>query len=460
MKITFLGATQTVTGSRFLVEEDGVRALVDCGLFQGPREWKERNWENPKIDPASIDCIILSHAHIDHSGFLPRYVKLGFKGPIYCTAATAELLELMLPDSGHLQEEDAEFANKLGKSRHGIALPLYTEEDAWQACKLTKQVDFYAPFQLSQNLSFQFLRAGHILGSGMVQLNSKASGLQVLFSGDLGRPIQYITKKPDAVESADYLILESTYGNRLHQKVDVKTKLAEIIKDTAARGGVLLVPAFAIGRTQELLFILRILEEARQVPKLPVWIDSPMAIKALPIYHRHDIDFSAELQKLADHDPTPFICHHIHSAASVEESKKLNDIHYPAIIISASGMATGGRILHHMKHRIEDHRNTILFIGFQAQGTKGRFLVEGAEEIRIHKQNFRVNARIEYMDGLSAHADYEEMLQWLSTFKKPPRTTFLVHGEESASQEMAQHIRNRYGWNVVVPAYHDSVLLD
>jgi metallo-beta-lactamase family protein len=237
-------------------------------------------------------------------------------------------------------------------------------------------------------------------------------------------------------------------------------KLTEIIKQTAARGGVLLVPAFAIGRTQELLFILRILEEAHEVPKLPVWIDSPMAIKALPIYHRHDIDFSAELQKIAVHDTTPFICHHIHSAASVEESKKLNDIHYPAIIISASGMATGGRVLHHLKHRIDDYRNTILFIGFQAQGTKGRFLVDGAEEIRIHKQNFRVKARIEYMDGLSAHADYEEMLQWLSTFKKPPRKTFLVHGEESASQSMAEHIRNRYGWNVEVPAYKESVTLD
>lgn len=459
MKITFLGATQTVTGSRFLIEEDGVRALVDCGLFQGPREWKERNWEDPKIDPASIDSIILTHAHIDHSGFLPRYVKLGFKGPIYCTPATSELLELMLPDAGHLQEEDAEFANKHGQSRHTPALPLYTEDDAWQSLKLTHELDFYSPFQLSPNLSFQFLRAGHILGSGMVQLNNN-SELQVLFSGDLGRPIQYITKKPDAVENADYLILESTYGNRLHEKMDVKMKLTEIIKETAARGGVLLVPAFAIGRTQELLFILRILEEAHEVPKLPVWIDSPMAIKALPIYHRHDIDFSSELQKIAAKDNTPFICHHIHSAATVEESKKLNDIRYPAIIISASGMATGGRVLHHLKHRIEDHRNTILFIGFQAQGTKGRFLVDGAEEIRIHKHNFRVNARIEYMDGLSAHADYEEILQWLSTFKKPPRKTFLVHGEESASQEMAEHIRNRYGWNVEVPSYRDSVFLE
>jgi metallo-beta-lactamase family protein len=457
MKITFLGATQTVTGSRFLVEEDGVRALIDCGLFQGPRIWKERNWETPPIDPATIDCIILTHAHIDHCGFLPRYVRFGFKGPVYCTAATAELLELMLPDAGHLQEEDAEFANKHKQTRHAPALPLYTEDDAWRSVKLTRVVDFYQKFELSPNLSFSFLRAGHILGSGMVELKNKTTGIQVLFSGDLGRPVQYITKKPDDVQYADYLILESTYGNRLHEQVDVKLKLTEIIKQTAARGGVLLVPAFAIGRTQELLFILRILEEAHEVPKLPVWIDSPMAIKALPIYHRHEIDFSAELQKVAVNDSTPFICHHIHSAQSVQESKKLNAINYPAIIISASGMATGGRILHHLKHRIEDHRNTILFIGFQAQGTKGRFLVDGAEEIRIHKQNFRVKARIEYMDGLSAHADYEEILQWLSSFKKPPRKVFLTHGEEQASLSLAEKIRERYRWNVEVPSYCDSV---
>lgn len=460
MKITFLGATQTVTGSRFLIEENDMRVLVDCGLFQGQRLWKERNWAEPLVDPASVHCIILTHAHIDHSGFLPRYAKLGFKGPVYCTPATAELLELMLPDAGHLQEEDAAFANRHKQSRHDPALPLYTEDDARRSLKLIHIVDFYSGFELSPNFSFSFLRAGHILGSGMVEFTNRKTALKVLFSGDLGRPVQFITKKPDDVENADYLILESTYGNRLHEKVDVRKRLAGIIQQTAARGGVLLVPAFAIGRTQELLFILRTLEEAQKVPKLPVWIDSPMAIHAMPIYHRHDIDFSVELQKIAVNDTTPFICHHIHSAQSVEESKRLNKINYPAIIISASGMATGGRILHHLKQRIEDPKNTVLFIGFQAQGTKGRFLVDGAQEIEIHKQFYRVQARIEYMDGLSAHADYEEILQWLSSFKKPPRKVFLIHGEEEASQSMAGKIRSRYNWDVYVPTYRESVSLE
>jgi metallo-beta-lactamase family protein len=460
MRISFLGATQTVTGSRFLVEEDGFRVLIDCGLFQGPRHLKERNWAEQPVDPSSVDCIILTHAHIDHAGFLPRYYKLGFKGPVYSTPATAELAELMLPDSGHLQEEDAFFANKHKHTRHDPALPLYTEQDALDTLRLFQPVEFYTPFQLSKNLSFQFLRAGHILGSGMVQLVEKDPKLQLLFSGDLGRPVQYITKKPDEVENADYLILESTYGNRKHQDGDMREAIAEVIRQTAARGGVLLVPAFSIGRTQELLFILRTLEEAREVPKLPVWIDSPMAIHAMPIYHRHDIDFSAELEKIAVIDPTPFICHHIHAAQSVQESKELNKITYPAIIISASGMATGGRVLHHLKQRIGDHRNTILFIGFQAQGTKGRLLVDGIPELKLHGQHYRVRAQIVYMDGLSAHADYEEMLEWLSYFKKPPKKVFLVHGEEEASFAMASKIQNQLHWNVHVPAYNESVDLE
>lgn len=458
MKISFLGATRTVTGSRFLVESNRLRILIDCGLFQGPREWKERNWEAFPVDPSEVDAVVLTHAHIDHSGYLPRFVQLGFRGPIYCTPATAELLSLMLPDSGHLQEEDAEFANKSRYTKHEPALPLYTEEQALAALNQLHHVDFYKRFNLVEGLSFSFLRAGHILGSGMVEMNVDGpQPLRVLFSGDLGRPAQYITKKPDEVHEADYLVLESTYGNRLHQSVNVKERLAEIIRETAAHGGVLLVPAFSIGRTQELLFLLRTLEEARQVPQLPVYIDSPMAIHALPIYNRHNIDFSAELKKIAARDDTPFICHHIHAMQSVADSKKLNDVTYPAVIISASGMATGGRILHHLKRRIGDHRNTVLFIGFQAAGTKGRFLVEGAREIKIHGQEYPVRARIEYMDGLSAHADYAEMLDWLAFFRKPPRHVFLVHGEEEASKDMARRIRERFGWNVHVPGYLESV---
>ncbi|HSE41098.1 MAG TPA: MBL fold metallo-hydrolase, partial [Acidobacteriota bacterium] len=271
MKISFLGATQTVTGSRFLVEHNGLRVLIDCGLFQGPRELKERNWAQQPVDPSTVDCIILTHAHIDHAGFLPRYRKLGFRGPIYCTPATLELSELMLPDSGHLQEEDAFYANKNHSTRHDPALPLYTEQEAEETVRQFHPVKFYTPFKLSKDFSFQFLRAGHILGSGMIEVATKNPELKLLFSGDLGRPVQYITKKPDDVESADYLILESTYGNRKHQQGDIRKAIAEVVIETAAKGGIVLVPAFSIGRTQELLFILRTLEETRQVPKLPVW---------------------------------------------------------------------------------------------------------------------------------------------------------------------------------------------
>lgn len=456
MKLTFLGATRTVTGSRFLIEQNSFRVLVDCGLFQGPREWKERNWSEFPVDPASIDCVILTHAHIDHSGYLPRLVRLGFKNPIYCTPATAELLGLMLPDSARLQEEDARYANKIRYTKHDPALPLYTEGDAFETLGYLKPLDFYSNFKLTDELSFSFLRAGHILGSGMVEM-LREKEQKILFTGDLGRPVQFITKPPDDVLSTDVLVMESTYGNRIHERIDVSKRLAEIITTTASRGGVLLVPAFAIGRTQELLYILRKLEEQRAIPQIPVYVDSPMALGAIPIYDKNQIDFSKDLTALAGEDSSPFIYSNIHTARSKEESKAINKITYPAIIISASGMATGGRILHHLKQRIGDHRNTILFIGFQAQGTKGRFLVEGAGEIKIHGQQYPVRAQIEYLDALSAHADYEEILNWLAHFKEPPQNTFLVHGEENASLSLAEKIKQRFGWNVQVPNYLESV---
>lgn len=455
MKIHFFGATRTVTGSRFLVEEDGIKALVDCGLFQGPREWKERNWSEFPVDPASIDCVILTHAHIDHSGFLPRFMKLGFRGPVYCTRATAELLGLMLPDSGHLQEEDAFYANKKRYTRHDPALPLYTEQDARNVLSLLQPIDFYSKHLLTPNLSFTYLRAGHILGSAMIQIVTPKE--TVLFSGDLGRPRQFITKQPDEIPAADCIVLESTYGNRLHQRIDVREKLKEIIRRTAASGGTLLVPAFAIGRTQELLFLLRQLGEKKEVPDLPVYIDSPMAIHAIPIYDRYPLDASTELEALTRRDATPFLYPPVHALETVEQSMSLNKNTFPSIIVSSSGMATGGRILHHLKRRIEDHRNTVLFIGFQAEGTKGRFLVEGAAEIKIHGQFYKVRAHVEYMDALSCHADYEELLQWLGRFRQTPRSVFLVHGEESASAALANKIREQFGWNVRVPGYLESV---
>ena len=457
MKLTFLGATRTVTGSRFLIEQNSFRVLVDCGLFQGPREWKERNWSEFPVDPASIDCVVLTHAHIDHSGYLPRLVRLGFKNPIYCTPATAELLELMLPDSARLQEEDARYANKIRYTKHDPALPLYTEADAFETLGYLKPLDFYSNFKLTDELSFSFLRAGHILGSAMVDMLREKEQKKILFTGDLGRPVQFITKPPDDVLSTDVLVMESTYGNRIHERIDVSKRLAEIISTTASRGGVLIVPAFAIGRTQELLFILRKLEEQRAIPQLPVYVDSPMALGAIPIYDKNQIDFSKDLTALAVEDSSPFIYSRIHTARSREESKAINKITYPAIIISASGMATGGRILHHLKQRIGDHRNTILFIGFQAQGTKGRFLVEGAGEINRHGQQYPVRAQIEYLDALSAHADYEEILNWLANFKTPPQNTFLVHGEENASLSLAEKIKQRFGWSVQVPNYLESV---
>ena len=455
MKIHFFGATQTVTGSRFLVEEDGIKALVDCGLFQGPRQWKEQNWREFPVNPRSIDCIILTHAHIDHSGFLPRLMKLGFRGPVYCTPATAELLGLMLPDSGHLQEEDAFYANKKRFTKHDPALPLYTEQDAREVLSFLRPVDFYSKQPLTPDFSFTYRRAGHILGSAMIEIVTKKE--TVLFTGDLGRPVQYITKKPDEIHNADCIVLESTYGNRLHQRIDVRETLKEIIRRTAASGGTLLVPAFAIGRTQELLFLLRQLQERNEIPELPVYIDSPMAIHSLPIYNRYPIDASIELEALTRRDSTPFLYPPIQALETVEQSMTLNKINYPSVIVSSSGMATGGRILHHLKRRIDDHRNTVLFIGFQAEGTKGRFLVDGAQEIKIHGQFYKVRAQIEYMDALSCHADYEELLQWLGQFRNVPRSIFLVHGEQSASAGLADRIRERFGWNVHVPAFLDHV---
>ena len=455
MKLSFFGAAQTVTGSRFLVEFHGQKVLVDCGLFQGPREWKERNWSELAFDPSSVDCVVLTHAHIDHTGFLPRFVKLGFRGRILCTPATADLLSLLLPDSGHIQEEDAAFANKKRYSRHDPALPLYTEQDAVQSLKQIQSVDFYKQVSLANDFSFRFLRAGHILGSAMIEM--RYGGKICVFTGDLGRPSQFIIKSPDQIQHAEYLVLESTYGNRLHQRVDVQTKLAEIINSTVSHGGTVLVPAFAIGRTQELLFLLRQLSEKRLIPKLPIYVDSPMALDAMAAYTRYSTDSSTELKALRQRDETPFDWEMVRSLRSVQESMSLNDVMKPCIIISASGMASAGRILHHLKRRISDHRNTVLFIGFQAEGTKGRLLVDGIREIRIHSKQYKVEAKIEYMDALSCHADYEEILDWLQSFQRPPQKVFLVHGEATASATLAEKIQKHYGWNVHVAKYLQTI---
>jgi metallo-beta-lactamase family protein len=455
MKLTFLGATQTVTGSKFLLDSGDHRVLIDCGLFQGMKELRLRNWEDPPVDPRSIDSAVLTHAHIDHTGYLPRFVAQGFKGPVRATPATVDLARILLPDAAHLQEEEARFRNKHQRTKHKIALPLYTLEDADAALKLLRPVKYGETVQLSPSLSFDLVPAGHILGSSFVRFHNG-----ILLTGDLGRYNQPIIFDPTRIEAAEYLILESTYGNRLHTDKNGKNgkeQLRDVILATAKRGGTVLIPSFAIGRAQEILYTLRQLEVENQIPVLPVYIDSPMAVDAFELFQAHKEEHDFEMKRLERAGTNPLQSQRVTFARTVEESKAINDHRFPSIIISANGMATGGRILHHLINRITDERNSVVFVGFQAAGTRGRLLSEGARHIRIFGVDYPVRAAIHIIDSFSAHADYVEMLQWLKGFKRPPRKTFLVHGEPKAAQAMKEHILAELkGWNVEIPAYLQS----
>jgi metallo-beta-lactamase family protein len=455
MKLTFLGATQTVTGSKFLLDSGDHRVLIDCGLFQGMKELRLRNWADPPVDPRSIDSAVLTHAHIDHTGYLPRFVAQGFKGPVRATPATVDLARILLPDAAHLQEEEARFRNKHQRTKHKIALPLYTLEDADAALKLLRPVKYGETVQLSPSLSFDLVPAGHILGSSFVRFHNG-----ILLTGDLGRYNQPIIFDPTRIEAAEYLILESTYGNRLHTDKNGKNgkeQLRDVILATAKRGGTVLIPSFAIGRAQEILYTLRELEVENQIPVLPVYIDSPMAVDAFELFQAHKEEHDFEMKRLERAGTNPLQSQRVTFARTVEESKAINDHRFPSIIISANGMATGGRILHHLINRITDERNSVVFVGFQAAGTRGRLLSEGARHIRIFGVDYPVRAAIHIIDSFSAHADYVEMLQWLKGFKRPPRKTFLVHGEPKAAQAMKEHILAELkGWNVEIPAYLQS----
>jgi metallo-beta-lactamase family protein len=455
MKLTFLGATQTVTGSKFLLDSGDHRVLIDCGLFQGMKELRLRNWADPPVDPSSIDSAILTHAHIDHTGYLPRFVAQGFTGPVRATPATVDLARILLPDAAHLQEEEARFRNKHQRTKHKIALPLYTLENADQALKLLRPVKYGETVQLSASLAFDLPPAGHILGSTFVRFNNG-----ILFTGDIGRYNQPIILDPTSIESADYLILESTYGNRLHTDKNGKTgkeQLRDVVVATARRGGTVLIPSFAIGRAQEILFTLRELEQENQIPILPVYVDSPMAVDAFKLFDEHKEEHDEEMKRLDRAGTNPLQSQRVTFVRSVEESKAINEHRYPSIIISANGMATGGRILHHLINRVTDERNSIVFVGFQAAGTRGRQLVEGARQIRIFGVDYPVRAAVHNIDSFSAHADYLEILQWLRGFKRPPRKTFLVHGEPNAAQAMKEHIVAEFsGWDVEIPAYLQS----
>jgi metallo-beta-lactamase family protein len=451
--IEFFGAAGTVTGSKHLLRANGQQVLLDCGLFQGLKNLRQRNWEAPPFDPKALDAVVLSHAHIDHSGYLPLLVRLGYRGPVYCTRSTVDLLGCLLPDSAYLQEKHAAHANYMGFSKHDPALPLYTTADAQAALELLVPQPFGETIGVAPGISVTFRTAGHILGSAtcdfMLDGLSHPGPFHLVFSGDLGRWGRPILHDPQPVPHADVLLLESTYGNRTHGP-SVKDDLAECIRSAAARGGALLVPAFAVGRTQELLWWIRQLENEGEIPSLPVYIDSPMAIDVTDIYLRHRAEHDLDMRMVRESGQCPLYPGQFHLAKSQQESIDLNDIHGPVIIISASGMATGGRILHHLKLRLPDHRTTVLLVGFQAAGTRGRTLQEGANEVRIHGRQVKVRARVEMLNGLSAHADQGELLQWLAGFEAPPRSTHLVHGEPDAARTLGARITERYGWHTLV----------
>jgi metallo-beta-lactamase family protein len=456
--LQFLGGAGTVTGSKYLIRTGHGQVLLDCGLFQGLKSLRERNWKTPSFDPREIAAVVLSHAHIDHSGYLPLLPRNGFDGPVHCTAATADLLGPLLLDAAHLQEEEAQFANRVGYSKHHPALPLYTTADAEAALQLLRPSRYHEPIPVTPGLRASFHRAGHILGAAIVDLELERPHTRVVFSGDLGRWGRPILRDPELVRDADMILVESTYGDRTHPH-DPEEQLAQVVRDTAARRGVLMVPAFAVGRTQELIWTLRKLEEANRIPVLPVFIDSPMAIDVTAIYCRHPEDHDLDMQALMDQRRCPLCCHEYHLLRSASESKALNRRDGPMIIIAGSGMATGGRILHHLKQRASDERNTILLSGFQSAGTRGRSLQEGARSLRIHGESITVRARVVTLDGLSAHADRDDLLRWLHGFTRAPRQVFVVHGEPHAADQLAAAIRSTFGWNARVPEDREIVSL-
>lgn len=444
--IQFLGAAGTVTGSMHLLEADGHRVLLDCGLFQGLKALRLRNWRDFPFDAGRLDAVVLSHAHIDHSGALPLLVRRGYRGPIFCTAATVDLLGVLLPDSAHLQEEDAERANRRGYSKHKPALPLYTAADADQALAQLRPVGSGQLFPVAGDIAATYRCAGHILGAATVEVHLGTDS-RVVYSGDLGRYGRPLLPDPEPVPLADVLLLESTYGDRTHAK-GTGEALASVVRDAAQRGGALLIPAFVVDRTQEVLWLLQRLEEEGRIPELPVYVDSPSATEVTEIYRRHPEDLDAESRRDIASGNDPLRTKRCTFCRTVEASKRLNDLRGPIIIVSASGMATGGRILHHLQHRLPDARNTVLLVGYQAAGTRGRSLQDGAKTLRMFGADVPVRARVETIHGLSAHADQLEILRWLGGFQHPPRQTYLVHGEPAAAAGLAAAIRARYGWTV------------
>jgi metallo-beta-lactamase family protein len=451
-QLTFLGGTGTVTGSKYLLEAGRSRVLVDCGLFQGVKALRLRNWAAPPVAPQKVDTVVLTHAHLDHSGYLPRFIKLGFAGPVFSSRGTRDLCKILLPDSGYLQEEEARYANERGFSKHKPALPLYTEDEARASLKRFKPLAFGQEHVIDGALRLTLRPAGHILGASIATV--LAGGVRVVFSGDLGRLQDPIMRPPSGVAQADYLVVESTYGNRSHGAADPEEMLRQHLSRALGRGGAVIIPAFAVGRAQTLLYYISRLKARRAIPDVPVFLNSPMAISATQLYH----DYVDEHRLSAEQSDAA--CSVAQMVNTPDESRALNRLTGPMIIVSASGMATGGRVLHHLKVFAPDERNMILLPGFQAAGTRGAALAAGESEIKIHGAYVPVRAEVVKMDNMSAHADYTEILEWLRGFERPPKRTFVTHGEPAAADEMRRRIEETFGWSVSVPELGETTVLE
>ena len=459
--LTCLGAARTVTGSKHLLDVDGHRVLFDSGLFQGLKELRDRNWQALPVRADSIEAVVLTHAHLDHCGYLPKLVAQGFRGRVWCTPATAELARIVMADAAKLQEEDAERANRKGYSRHRPAFPLFTVEDAERAMSMLQPVGYNRPMPIISGVDVEFINAGHLLGSAYARTTLTSAGKTIVFGGDLGRYGRPVLPDPSPIDAADVLLLESTYGDRVHEADDGGARLAKMISDAVNRGGKVVIPAFALGRVEELLYWVSVLEESRRIPVLPVYVDSPMAAAVLDHYRKRSDELDPEILEMArfnghhatdgHRQATTFGTRRLKVIASIPESRAVQESSEPSIVISSSGMATGGRVLHHLVRTLPDERNTILLAGYQAAGTRGRLLKDGAKTVRIHGQEISVRARIEAIDALSAHADSNEIMRWLGNFTRPPMLTCLVHGEPGPMDALKGRIERELSWTVKTP---------
>ena len=466
MKLRFLGAAQNVTGSRHMLEANGVRLLVDCGLYQ-ERQFESRNWEPFEIPASSIDAVLLTHAHLDHCGLLPKLVKKGFKGPIYCTTATAEIARLILLDSAKLQEEDAAFKLKRhqreGRKGPYPEVPLYNADDVEACSPLWRPVEYKETIRIGPALEASFHEAGHVLGSSVIHVVAEQNGevRSVLFSGDVGRVNRPIVRDPERIGDGDYVLVESTYGDRIHEEhEDIKTRIGQIINATKAAGGNVIVPSFALERSQDVMYYINELLLENAIPHLRVFLDSPMARAITKVFRRHNELFDDETREFVRNGQSPFEFPGLTLVETTDESKSINHIHGTIVVLAGSGMCTGGRIKHHLVNNISRRQSTIMFVGYQAVGTLGRQIVEGQKEVRILGQTYPVRAKVVQIEGFSAHADREELLRWLGTLQKPPRQLFVVHGEAASAQSFAAYVREKTGWDVVVPTFRQEAILD